>query len=121
MAASSRPPPVSVPFNEQLFSHIALPRDVPGREDRNLPSIEAAVLTRLNDATRLLSSYVVPADQQGIHKLVDSLAACQSLHTDRAITKPTLIRELRVLQPGKFIILHVGAQNCGLLIYKDTR
>jgi len=121
MAASGCPPPVHVPFNEQLFNHIALPRDVPGREDRNLPSIEAALLTRLTDATLLLGSYVELADQQGIRKLVDSLAACQSLHVDRAITKPGLLRELRALQPDKIIVLHVGAQNCGLLIYRDTR
>lgn len=121
MAASGRPPPVHVPSNEQLFHHIALPRDVPGREDRNLPAIESALLTRLTDATRLLSSYVVLSDQPHIHKLVESLAACQSLHVDRAITKPALLRELRALQPGRTTILHVGAQNCGLLIYKDTR
>lgn len=121
MATSSRPPPAHVPFNEQLFNHIALPRDVPGREDRNLSNIEAVLLSRLTDATRFLSSYVVLADQQGIQQLVDSLAACQSMHVDRAITKPALLRELRALQSTKTIILHVGAQNCGLLIYKDPR
>ena len=121
MAASGRPPPVHLPFNEQLFNHIALPRNVPGREDRNLSGIENALLIRLTDATRLLSSYVVLSDQQHIYKLVESLAACQSLHVDRAITKPGLSRELQALQPGEIIILHVGAQNCGLLIYKDTR
>lgn len=121
MAASSRPLPRHVPFNEQLFNHIALPRDVPGREDRNLLSIESALLTRLTDATRLLSSLVTLSDQQRIHKLVGSLAACQSLHIDGAITKPALLRELRALQPGKVIILHVTAQNCGLLVYQDVR
>ncbi|KAF1931308.1 uncharacterized protein M421DRAFT_56909 [Didymella exigua CBS 183.55] len=120
MAASGRPPAVHVHFNEQLYNHIALPRDVPGREDRNLSSIEAAILTRLTNATRLLSSYAPPSDQQHIYKLVDSLTACQSLHVDRAITKPALLRELRALQPGKILILHIAAQNCGLLVYKDA-
>ncbi|KAF3041368.1 hypothetical protein E8E12_008627 [Didymella heteroderae] len=120
MAASGRPRPIHIPFNEQLYNHIAFPRDVPGREDKNMPSIEAALLMRLTDATRLLSSYVVLSDQQDIHKLVDSLAACQSLHVDRAITKSALLRELLALQPGKVIILHVGAQNCGLLVHKET-
>jgi hypothetical protein len=121
MAASGRPLPVHMPSNEQLFNHIALPCHVPGREDRNLPSVENALLTRMTDATRLLSSYAVLSDQQHIFKLVESLVACQSLHVDRAITKPGIIRELRALQPGKITILHVGAQNCGLVIYKDTK
>ncbi|KAF2623830.1 hypothetical protein BU25DRAFT_399960 [Macroventuria anomochaeta] len=87
MAASDRPRPSHLPFNEQLYNHIALPRDVPGREDRNLSSLEAALLARLIDAT--------------------------------LITKPALLRELRSLQRERVLILHVSAQNSGLLIYND--
>lgn len=84
MAAPGRPPPSYVPFHEQLYNHIAWQRDMPSREDRNLPSIESALLTHLTGATCLLSSYVALSDQQHIPKLVDSLTACQSLHVDRA-------------------------------------
>ena len=121
MAVPHRASHSHVPFNEQLYHHIVLPRDVPGQEDRNLPSIEAALLTRLTNATRLLSSHVAPSDQLHVHTLVDSLNACQSLHVDRVITKPALLRGLRALCPGKVLILHVATQNCGLLVYKDAR
>lgn len=121
MTARGRLPPSHVPFNEQLYNHITLPRDVPGREDKNLSSIEAALLARLIDATRLLSSHVAHSDQRQVRALSDSLTACQSLHVDRAITKPAVLRELRGLQPERILILHVSAQNCGLLIYKDPR
>lgn len=110
-----------VPLNEQLYNHIVLPRDVPGREDKNLSNIEAALLARLNDATHFLSSRLAPSDQQPIHALCDSLTACQLLHVDRSITKPVLSRELREIKADKILILHISAQNCGLLVYKDPR
>lgn len=109
-----------VPFNEQLYNHIALPRDVPGREDRNLSSIEGALLTRLLAASQFLSSRVALADQQQIRALCESLNTCRSLHVDRSITKPALLREMRNLQPKRMLILHVSNQNSGLLIYQDT-
>lgn len=121
MAATSRSPARCTSFYEQLYNHIALPRDVPGREDKDPSVIEAALLTRLNDATQLLSSHVAQSDQQHIRALSGSLTACQSLHVDRAITKPAVLRELRALQSGRVLILHVSAQNCGLLIYTDFR
>ena len=120
MAAPSRPSVHHTPFYEQLYNHIALPRDVPGCEDRNLCKLEAAILTRLIDATRLLSHIAHPGQQQ-ICMLGDSLTACQSVHIDKAITKPALLRELRGLKPEGMLILHVSAQNCGLLIYTDNR
>lgn len=119
--AAFRPPPSNLTFNEQLYNHIALPRDVPGREDRNLSSIEGVLLARLTDATRFLSQRVAHADRQHLQALVDSLNACRAVHVDRAITKTALLQELRELKPGRILILHVSAQNCGLLIYKDIR
>ncbi|KAJ8110852.1 hypothetical protein OPT61_g6407 [Boeremia exigua] len=119
MAAPGRAPASHVPFYEQLYNHIALPRDVPGREDRNLSHLEATLLTYLTDATRFMSTHVARSDQKQVRALGESLAACQSLHVDRSIPKPALLRELRELQPGRVLILHVSAQNCGLLIYKD--
>lgn len=116
-----RAPSNHVPFNDQLYNHIALPRDVPGCEDKNLSSIEGALLARLVDAVQRLSSRVAHTDQQEVLALSESLSACRSLHVDRAITKPALLRELRALKPGRILCLHVSAQNCGLLIYKDTR
>ena len=88
-----------VPFVEQLYNHIALPRDVPGREDRDLSSIEGALLTRLLAASQLLSSRVALADQQQVRALCESLNTCRSLHVDRSITKPALLRELRTERP----------------------
>ncbi|XPS95694.1 hypothetical protein M3J09_004979 [Ascochyta lentis] len=109
--------PGQLPFHEQLYNHIALPRDVPGREDRNLRRIESALLTRLIDAAHILSSHVPPGDQQHVRALSNSLTACQSLNIDGTITKPALLRELRNLCPERMLILHVSAQNCGLLVY----
>jgi hypothetical protein len=109
--------PGRMPFNEQLYNHIALPRDVPGHEDKNLHSLESALLTRLIDAAQALCLHTVPEHQKHIRALSDSLTACQSLNVDGAITKSAFLRELCSLQPERMLILHVSAQNCGLLIY----
>ncbi|UPX20197.1 uncharacterized protein EKO05_0010437 [Ascochyta rabiei] len=109
--------PGQLSFNEQLYNHIALPRNVPGHEDKNLRQLESALLTRLIDATRFLSTHVVPEHQHHVRALGDSLTACQSLNIDGTTTKPALLRELRNLHPERMLILHVSAQNSGLLIY----
>lgn len=117
MAAPGRPPPVQLPFNEQLYNHIALPRDVPGHEDKNLRHLETALLSRLIDATRVLSSHVQSRDQEHLLALCGSLTTSQSMNTEGRISKPALLRELQNLQPERMLILQVSAQNCGLLIY----
>ncbi|RMZ67587.1 p-loop containing nucleoside triphosphate hydrolase [Pyrenophora seminiperda CCB06] len=115
MAAASR-----VPFLEQLYNHVALPRNLPGREDGNLHRIEEALLERMLDAIARLTPHVSTELIPHIHGLRDTLLACQVLNVDGNISKQVLMRELRNLHPRKMLILHLVAQNCALLIYYLT-
>ncbi|CAO2650176.1 Nn.00g014680.m01.CDS01 [Neocucurbitaria sp. VM-36] len=112
--------PTRVPFLDQLYYHIALPRNVPGQEDGNLRRIEEALLTRLTDATSSLHAHTMPGHQRHIRALQESLTTCKSLNVDGMVTKSALLRELRNFSSHKMLILHASAQNCALLVYEHS-
>ncbi|EMD69950.1 hypothetical protein COCSADRAFT_342034 [Bipolaris sorokiniana ND90Pr] len=76
-------------FLHQLYNHVALPRDVPGKEDGNLHHIDAAF----------------------------SLQASQTLNVSGTVSKSILMKQFRTLDRHKMLVLHLNPQNCGLLIY----
>ena len=112
--------PDRVPFLEQLYYHIALPRNVPGHEDRNLRRIEEALLTRLINSSSRLCEQALPEHQCHIRALQDTLVSCRALNVDGMISRSTLLRELRNLSPHKMLVLFASAQNCALLVYEDS-
>jgi hypothetical protein len=113
MAATGR-----IPFLEQIYFHVALPRNVPGKEDGNLRSIDEALLTRMMGAVTKLTSGVAPGHMQYISGLRDTLLTCQTLNIGGTIRKSALIKELRCLDDQKMLILHTAPQNCALLVYR---
>ncbi|KAF1941022.1 hypothetical protein EJ02DRAFT_423478 [Clathrospora elynae] len=113
-------PAGQIPFLEQLYNHVALPRNVPGKEDANLRRIEDALLTRVLDALAKLMPHVSPAHLQHVKGLKDTLLACRTLNIDGTIGKSALARELRGLDPEKMLVLHAAPQNCALLVYQHV-
>ncbi|EFQ90317.1 hypothetical protein PTT_13180 [Pyrenophora teres f. teres 0-1] len=106
-----------LPFLEQLFNHVALPRNLPGREDANLRRVEEALLERMLEAVARLTPHVSADLIPHIHGLRDTLLACKVLNIDGTISKQALMREMRNLHPSKMLILHIVPQNCALLVY----
>ncbi|KAL6161149.1 hypothetical protein ACJBU6_00280 [Exserohilum turcicum] len=115
MASASR-----LPLLQQLYYHVALPRDIPGKEDGNLNTIEASLLQRVLDAVVKITPCVAADVQPYIHGLRDTLQACQILNVNGTIGKSALIKEFRRLDQYKMLVLHVAPQNCGLLIYHQV-
>ena len=115
MAATGR-----VPFFEQLYNHVALPRNVPGREDANLRHVEDALSNRMLDAVAKLTPHVPSEHMSHIHGLRDTLLACQSMKADGTIGKAALMKEFRGLDQQKMLILHTAPQNCALLVYRQA-
>ncbi|KAH7383934.1 hypothetical protein BKA66DRAFT_417580 [Pyrenochaeta sp. MPI-SDFR-AT-0127] len=109
-------PPVRI--QEQLYFHVALPRNVPGQEDRNIHHIENDLLSRLTHATSYLYPNASPQHRHCIRGLQDTLVACKSLNVDGIVPKSALLRELRNLDSCAMLILHATAQNCALLVYE---
>jgi hypothetical protein len=106
-----------VPFLEQQYNHIALPRNLPGREDGNMRRIEEALLTRMLDAVARLTPHVATDLAPHVQGLRETLLACQVLNVDGTIGKAALIKELYNSSHRKMLILHIAPQNCALLVY----
>lgn len=112
MASAAR-----VPFLEQQYYHIALPRNVPGREDGNLHRVEEALLKRMLDAVARLTPNVAADVAPHVQGLRKTLLACQILNVDGTIGKAALTKELRDFSHGEMLVLHIAPQNCALLVY----
>jgi hypothetical protein len=112
MAAAAR-----VPFLEQQYNHIALPRKVPRREDGNLRRVEEALLERMLDAVTKLIPHVATDLAPHVQGLRETLLACQVLNVDGTISKAALMKELRNFGHRKMLVLHIAPQNCALLVY----
>ncbi|KNG50865.1 hypothetical protein TW65_01843 [Stemphylium lycopersici] len=79
-----------IPFLHQLYNHIVLPRNLPGKEDGNLYYVEASLLERMLDAVVRLSPHVNAELQPFLYGLHDTLLSCQILNVNGAIGKPAL-------------------------------
>ncbi|KAJ5065101.1 hypothetical protein J3E72DRAFT_210908, partial [Bipolaris maydis] len=107
-------------FLHQLYNHVALPRDVPGKEDGNLHHINAALLNRIMSAVAKTTSYFTADLRSHLETLHSSLQASQILNVSGAISKSTLIKQFHILGRHKMLVLHLNPQNCGLLIYHQV-
>lgn len=103
-----------------LFHHIALPAMLPRGSESNTEDIERGILDRLIIAAKLMES-VVDIYWQIWNSVRRSLLACKALNVGGKLERTHLTSYLKQLGDSDFVILHVGAQNAGLLIYKPTK
>jgi len=106
---------------EVLFNHLALPPNLPQRQDANLAQIEASLVDYLLIASRVLRD-LPNHDCYGTWESIrQCLTACKTLNVHGRIDRTILLRELRYLKLGDFLILHIASQNAGLLIYRSSK
>ncbi|KAF2871478.1 hypothetical protein BDV95DRAFT_493867 [Massariosphaeria phaeospora] len=115
MAASSRGT-----FLLHQYYHAVLPRDVPGQEDKHLYLIDVALLDRLVGAVKAITPLVPLVYQPQVNAIRLTLTSTKSLNVEGKIDKNLLIKELRELEGGQALILHVTEQNAALLLYRHT-
>jgi hypothetical protein len=116
MAASKRSQ-----FLSHLFYHVALPRNVPGREDRDLYAIDGAILDHLITATKTVIPHLPLGDQAAVDSLRVSLATCKALNVSGKIDKHTLATELKDLQGSHMLVLYATEQNAALIVYRKSK
>jgi hypothetical protein len=104
-----------------LHYHTVLPRNVPGREDKNLYETESELAERLTNATKSLALHAPLDDHHCLDAIRLALSTCKSLHVEGKIDKNLLLNELRQLGGKQALILHVTEQNAALLIYPQIR
>jgi hypothetical protein len=105
----------------QLYHHTVLPRDVPGREDKNLYLAESELVTRLTEAVKSLVLHAPLDDLPCIDAVRLALTTCGSINVEGKIDKILLIKALQQLEARQALILHVTGQNAALLIYRHAR
>ena len=101
-----------------LFHHIALPAILPQSSDSNTEDVESALLDRLINAVKLMQNVVEGSLWQTWDSIRRSLIACKAMNIGGKLERTQLASYLKQLQDSDLVILHLGAQNAGLLIYK---
>jgi hypothetical protein len=105
----------------QLYQHVVLPRDVPGKEDRNTSAIDTALISLIIDSVKTVSE-LVPREHFALVDAVRlTLVTSKNIHADGMINKDVLAKEIDQLVGNQALVLYVTAQNAALLVYKDTR
>jgi hypothetical protein len=110
-------PPDRAKFLIQQYFHIGLPRDVPGRLERDLPRIESALLERFIDAVKAITPFAPVEQQPHVDLIRLALTTSRALNVDGKVDKNVLGAELRQRRNQAFT-LYITEQNCALLIYK---
>ena len=103
-----------------VANHIVLPPDLPGSVDKNLPQINCDLLQRAQDACTALKAALKTDFQNELSLLESSLDYCYYVHTSAHLDSLQLQRAFRRLQEGEILIIHVNAQNAGLLVRRGV-
>ncbi|KAL1610088.1 hypothetical protein SLS60_001753 [Paraconiothyrium brasiliense] len=106
-------------FLLQLYNHVALPRDVPGKEDSNLVAIEAALLDRILRAVEEIAPLVPQDHTQFIDAIKGTLTSSRAINVGGTLDKDILVKEIDQLSDQRALLLYVKEQNAALLVYKD--
>jgi hypothetical protein len=104
-----------------VFNHLVLPTQIPGKQDADIEIINSDVLVRLIHATVTLGKLACEKQASIWHAVRQSLRCCQSLHVLGRLEKQSLIAEFRLLKHDQPLILHVAEQNAALIIRRDKR
>jgi hypothetical protein len=89
---------------------------LPGKREENLVDIENALNDRLLEAARSMQGLTSPHAYALWDTTRSILLASKSLNAGGTLDKRRLLEELRSLQRGITLILHITEQNAGLLI-----
>ncbi|KAM3074145.1 hypothetical protein ACMFMG_003033 [Clarireedia jacksonii] len=99
---------------ESLINHLVLPPRLPGEEDGN-PQLDCALFDRLINASKLLRNVTDHECWESIRRSLQVSKAIQC-NSQAKLNKASLISEMRNLDHGVILILHVLEQNAALLI-----
>jgi hypothetical protein len=117
-----RPHSMAAPSREtfllQQYFHIALPRDVPGKSDRNLFAVESALLERFIEAVKAVLPCAPLEHQPRVDLVRLALTTSRAINVEGKVDKNVLVTELRQLARDQALILYVTEQNCALFVYK---
>ena len=104
---------------ESLLHHVGLPPQLPGRAQENIEGVELALIERLYGAScvvRDCSTQYFDA----LGQICISLRLCKLVNENGRLDKTSLVAQFCRLEQNNILILHISAQNAGLLIRRYT-
>lgn len=105
---------------KSLFHHVALPAKLPQGSEHNINDIERSLVDRLIIAAKLMRDSQDGTCSQVWESIRRSLALCRTLNIGGKLERSRLASHLRQLVDSDLVILHITAQNAGLMIYKPV-
>jgi hypothetical protein len=103
---------------QQQYYHATLPRNVPGKSDRNSYQVELALLDRFIDALKSIIPFTPLEHQSRVDVVRVALTTSRALNVEGKIDKTSLVKELQALGRDHALILYVTEQNAALLVYR---
>lgn len=102
---------------EKIFNHLVLPSRLPPAKETETQTenIEENLLERLIQACGTVEKLTGSKFTETWTSLRHSLRICQHIHSCH-LEKASLVEAFSELDKSKLLILHINAQNAGLLI-----
>src|ERR1700755_2483168 len=111
----------SNPLLEAIVNHVILPPRLPGQQDRKIKEVDRHLTILLLEATRHLRALTTDNSPQALDDIELSLESCWKINEDGQLNETSLLDAFRGLHGKHGLILHVAAQNSGLLVRRATR
>ena len=113
--------PEAASMDEILFNHIALPPRLPQREDRDIASVDTALITRVTEAAKLIRDLPANPCTATWDSICRSVAACKAFSAIGRLERSVLKTELKHVSNTGFLLLHLRCQNAAILIQRSSK
>ncbi|CAN9193922.1 unnamed protein product [Alternaria alternata] len=101
---------------KEVFNHLVLPPQLPGKQDANVESTGDDIVVRLVHATDTLSRLAGHEQTSPWHAIRQYLHRYQFLHIHGRLEKLSLTSKLRNFDQEQPLLLHVAEQNAALIV-----
>lgn len=108
-------------LTKTLFNHVALPPQLPGKQDDRIDQVERALTDRLQDASRTLRDLTNDDIRNQFDFVCHTLHVCKTVNAGGKLDTTSLAAEFRNLRRNDLLILHIAEQNTGLLIRRHQQ
>jgi hypothetical protein len=105
----------------EVFNHLVLPPQLPGKQDANVESTGDAIIVRLIHAASTLSRLASHEQTSPWYSIRQFLRRCQSLHARGRLEKLSLISAFRNFDQEQPLLLHIAEQNAALIVRYNAR
>ena len=106
---------------KEVFNHLVLPPQLPGKQDANIESTGDDIVVRLVHATDTLSRLAGHEQTSPWHAIRQYLHRYQFLHIHGRLEKLSLTSKLRNFDQEQPLLLHVAEQNAALIVRFHAR